>query len=52
MVSKSSFLLKCLFTLVLIAFVEGDNGKNSEEYSKPDIGRIGKTRKSKMGKWF
>lgn len=30
-----------------MTFVHG--GKNSDEYNKPDIARVGKTRRAKMG---
>lgn len=45
MVSLKHFLIKSICTLVIFSFVDGSN---SGEYSKPEIGRVGKTRRAKM----
>lgn len=45
MVSLNHFLIKFICTLVVFSFVDGSN---SGEYSKPEIGRVGKTRRAKM----
>lgn len=46
MILKKYFVI--FFTVILVSFVNG--GKNSDESNKPDIARMGKTKKAKMGK--
>ncbi|XP_026333062.1 uncharacterized protein LOC113240071 [Hyposmocoma kahamanoa] len=45
MVSLKHFLINFVCTVVIFSFVDGSN---SGEYSKPEIGRLGKTRRNKM----
>lgn len=46
MVLLNHFLINLVCTVVVFSSV---NGSNSGEYNKPEIGRVGKTRRSKMG---
>lgn len=42
------YLVRSILGLILISYASA--GKNSDESNKPDVARLGKTRKAKMGK--
>lgn len=50
MILKKFFAIKLFYTVILITLVHG--GKSSDESNKPDVARVGKTKKLKMGEYI